>query len=500
MSRPVLDPGTGAYEFGRGSRGVRLAETLPPPLRRRRAFTLLALTVVAPGSAQLIAGNRTLGRVALRVWAAVWVVLLVTGVGLLVDRTAVLGLLARGPVLGVLQASLWGLAGLWAVLLVDAWRLGRPGTLVLPARRWLTAATAALLVATTGGLAYAASSVSAGRAALTAMFHGDRAVPPTEGRYNVLLLGADTGKGRMGTRPDSLQLASVDADTGKAVVFGFTRDTENIDFRPGSLMARLMPEGWNCGDQCLLNGLYTWAESNRAKFPASVREPGIEATREAVEALSGLHVHYYVMVDLKGFETLVDAVGGLDVTVARRTPIGGGTSRVTDWIEPGRQHLDGYHALWYARSREGSSNYERMARQRCVMTAMLGQLDPQTVLLRFSEIARAGSRILHTDLPQSELGYFADLATRTRSQPIRSVNFVPPLIKPWDYDPDVVTSTVARTIAESEKPAAKGSPTASRTPVSRPSGAATAGAGKPAPAAGTPRAAEADLASVCSAS
>ena len=70
---------------------------------------------------------------------------------------------------------------------------------------------------------------------------------------------------------------------------------------------------------------------------------------------AGLPVHYYVMVDLRGFQKMVDAVGGLDVTVQRRTPIGGGTSRIVGWIEPGRPAaLDGYHALWYARSREGS--------------------------------------------------------------------------------------------------------------------------------------------------
>ena len=210
----------------------------------------------------------------------------------------------------------------------------------------------------------------------------------------MLLLGGDTGKDRVGTRPDSIQLASVDAQTGRAVMFGFSRDTENINFRPGSVMHRLMPEGWNCGDECLLNGLYTWAEDHKAQFPAGTTNPGVLATKEAVEALSGLDVHYYVLVDLQGFRRMVDAVGGLDITVQRRTPIGGGTSSISGWIEPGRQHLDGYHALWYARSRQGSTNYERMARQRCVMTAMVQQVDPRSVVLRFQDIAAASAGVL----------------------------------------------------------------------------------------------------------
>jgi LCP family protein required for cell wall assembly len=471
-------------------------------MHRRRAFTLVLLTLLVPGSAQLVAGNRRLGRLALRLWLTAVAVVGVLALLLLVSRSTAIGLLGRGWVLTGLQWALTGFAVMWAVLFVDAWRLGRPGHLVIKARRWLTVVTAGLLVVTSGGLVYAANTVGAGRDALSALFTGSEAVGAVDGRYNILLLGADSGKDRVGTRPDSLQLVSVDAQTGRAVTFGFSRDTENINFRPGSTMAGLMPEGWNCGDECLLNGLYTWAEDNASRFPAGTANPGVVATREAVEALSGLDIQYYVMVDLKGFRKMVDAVGGLELNVKHRTPIGGGTSPIVGWIEPGRQHLDGYHALWYARSRQGSTNYERMARQRCVITAMVDQLDPQTVLLRFQKIAAASSGLIQTDLPQSELGRFADLVLKTRTQKIRSVNFVPPLIKPWDYDAAFVTRTVEQTIAASEgektsttggKSATTSAPARKAKPKPQPGTAVT----DPVKAAGN--AAESDLSSVCSA-
>lgn len=520
MSRPPAAPESdaevGVYVSGRPDRRLADPEAMGPRLRRRRAFVLLALTLVLPGSAQLAAGNRALGRAALRAWIGGWAVALLFGLLFIVQRSWVLGLLSRGWFLTGLQWVLLAFALLWGALFLDAWRLGQPGRLVVQTRRWLTGLTAGLLVLTSGGLVYAASSVGAGRDALGALFTGKRALEPTHGRYNVLLLGGDSGKSRVGTRPDSIQLASVDAETGRAVVFGFSRDMENIDFRPGSVMHRLMPEGWNCGDECLLNGLYTWAEDHRSQFPAGTTSPGVLATREAVEAVSGLDVHYYVMVDLRGFRKMVDAVGGLDVTVQRRTPIGGGTSPIVGWIEPGRQHLDGYHALWYARSRQGSTNYERMARQRCVMTALVDQVDPQTVLMRFSRIAGASSGLVHTDLPPSELGYFSDLALKTRTQKIKSVNFVPPLIKPWDYDADVVRRTVRATIAASEKganaarakPSSRGASAAARRPAaagtpatSRP--AAPAGGSAASPVAGPVKApggqaSESDLSAVCS--
>jgi anionic cell wall polymer biosynthesis LytR-Cps2A-Psr (LCP) family protein len=153
---------------------------------------------------------------------------------------------------------------------------------------------------------------------------------------------------------------------------------------------------------------------------------------------------------MNGFRALIDALGGLEITVIRRTPIGGGTSAVSDYIEPGRQRLDGYRALWYARSREGSSNYERMARQRCVMSAMADQIDPRTLALRFGDIAAASTGVLRTDIPQSELGNFAELALKTRAQKITGVNFVPPLIQPWDFDQEEMHGMVEDALEASE--------------------------------------------------
>jgi LCP family protein required for cell wall assembly len=516
MRQTPAPPASGVEESlqlcGEPARGLADPAGLGPRQRRRRAFTLLLLTLLIPGSAQIAAGSRTLGRIGLRTWAGAMAAAVLLLLVFLVHRPLALGLLARPWVLTALEWALLAMAALWAVLFVDAWRLGQPRALVITARRWLGGATAALLAMTTGGLVYAANSVAVGRDALGSLFSSRPALEPTDGRYNILLLGGDSGKSRVGTRPDSLQLVSVDAETGRAVVFGFSRDTENITFRPGSVMSRVMPQGWNCGDACLLNGLYTWAEENRDAFPAGTQNPGLLATREAVEALSGLDIHYHLMVDLLGFQRMIDTLGGLEITVQRRTPIGGGTSRISGWIEPGRQHLDGQHALWYARSREGSTNYERMARQRCVMTAMVRQLEPQTVALRFPGIAAASTGVIETDLPQSELGFFADLALKTRSQKIKGVNFVPPLIKPWDYDPAFVTSTVTRTIAASERasrqsqavsPPKPAGGTTPRPPAEQHSHGAPnsppAGGGALARPAEDPRAATADLAEVCSA-
>lgn len=417
---------------------------------RRRAVSLLILSIFLPGLAQLIAGNRWVGKIILRAWLTILAALLLLGLIAVVSVSTVVAILSRSWVLVLVQWALYAWAIIWALVVIDAWRLGQPTRQPARTRRRFAMATALLLVLP-ATVAYAGGSVSAGRQALSTVFADGPGSAAAKGRYNILLLGGDSGADREGTRPDSIQLVSIDADTGRAVTFGFTRDTEHIVFEKGSVMAGLMPEGWVCGNECLLNGLYTWGEDHADQFPTGTAEPGILATREAVEALSGLDIQYYALVDLNGFSSLVDALGGLEINVLRRTPIGGGSSKVSSWIEPGKQRLDGYHALWYARSREGSSNYERMARQRCVMSAMVDQIDPRTLALRFGDIAAASAGVLKTDIPQSELSYFAELAMKTRNQKITGVNFVPPLIKPWDFDVAEVRQIVKDTIRASEK-------------------------------------------------
>lgn len=488
--RPAAVHNAGTTTVRPGTRRLDDPESMPLPLRAKRAFTLLGLTLVLPGSAQVVAGNKRVGRAALK--TLLTVVLL--GVGYLVlfalSRTAALSLATNSLLLLLVVVALVAGAAFWAFLFLDTWKLTRPRLLLPSIRRWVGLTTALLMLLTSGTMLFLARQVYVGRDALGAIFGGNTAVDAADGRYNILLLGGDSGADRWGTRPDSITLVSVNAETGKSVMFGFTRDTENINFRPGSLMKKLMPEGWNCGDECLLNGLYSWAMSNKDKFPADIKDPGAEATREAVEALSGLDVQYYVLIDLKGFRKLIDAMGGLTIDVKKKVPVGGGTSPIAYYIKPGVQHLDGYNALWYARSREGSSNYERMARQRCVMDAMLRQLDPQTVLTKFQGLAQASSGVIQTDIPESELGMLADLAIKAKSQKIRSVNFVPPLIKPWDYDPAFITTKVADTIEASDNP-----PAATGTSTSKASSGSSGGTST----SKTGGAAENDVTAVCSA-
>ena len=182
------------------------------------------------------------------------------------------------------------------------------------------------------------------------------------------------------------------------------------------------------------------------------------------------------MVDMGGFEALIDAMGGIRLDIAKPIPIGGVSTKIKGYIEPGKNvHLDGYHALWFARSRAESSDYERMVRQKCVMSAMAQQLDPMTVATKFGELSEAGKDLLRTDLGRGEAYELAELALKAKGLKVSSVNFAPPLIVSAHPDFALVRETVKTKIEQSEakdKAKAEGDKKASAAPTDKATGGA----------------------------
>jgi hypothetical protein len=106
-----------------------------------------------------------------------------------------------------------------------------------------------------------------------------------------------------------------------------------------------------------------------------------------------------------------------------------------------------------------------MVRQKCVMRAMLNQLDPITVLTKFNKIAAAGKEVVATDIPPSEIATMMDLALKARALPVSSAAMVPPLINPSSPNYDLIHGTVEKTVAASE---AIDNPTAEAPPAQSP--------------------------------
>src|SRR3954451_7497293 len=429
------------------------AEERAARVRFRRAVSLMAMTLVLPGSAQLACGNKRVGRSALRLWC----VLLLLGLGCLLvaalHHELAFWLVSDLAALQTVRIVLMALAVGWAALFFDAWRLGQPLTLRMGHRRAAVGINGILCFSVASVLLFGAHLVGVQRDFIQTMFGSSDVTGAHDGRYNVLLMGGDSGIDRWGLRPDSLTVASIDAQTGRTVLISLPRNMQNFPFSKGSVMHQQFPKGFDC-EHCMLNGVYTWALDNKELFGKS-KTPGVDATIMAVEGITGLDINYWAMVNLKGFRDLVDAVGGVTVNVRSRIPIGGLGSDVYDYIEPGRQKLTGFETQWYARARDGSDDYSRMARQKCIMGAMLDQLDPTVVLRNFEKIAKASAAMISTSIPASEVDRFLDLALKAKDQKVSTLSIVPPAFDTYQPNAHLIHEKVAEAIDKAEGHAPK---------------------------------------------
>lgn len=404
----------------------------------KRAAWLIVLTFLIPGSAQVIAGNRKFGRFGLVATFCYWSLFILAAVLFLVKRTWLFFLVTAPGVGLALAAALTLYAVIYAVLAIDTLRLLR--LIRLPQRARLVTLVAMLAVGVLGTstIGYAGNLAGVQSNLMGGLFTQQGFTQASNGRYNILLMGGDAASDRFGLRPDSLSVLSIDAETGATVNIGIPRNLQRVPFVAGSPMAQFWPNGFDCGDTCLINAVYTDATNNHpTAYPKAAQDGssvGIEATRDAVEGVTGLTIQSYVLVDMAGFKRLIDALGGITINVTQRLPIGGQQDAngnpigVQGWIEPGLQHMDGKTAMWYARSRHSTSDYDRMARQRQVEDAMLAQMDPATVLAHFKDIAAAGRQLLKTDIPNGMIGTYLDLALKAKKSGIVKLELVPPTI------------------------------------------------------------------------
>ena len=250
-----------------------------------------------------------------------------------------------------------------------------------------------------------------------------------DGKLNILLAGVDEGVGRWSLRTDTMILLEVDIASGRSVMYGMPRNLENVPLPPEAA------DAFPC--HCfpypnLLNALWRDAVNRPAAYPYSgtsfVR--GFKALEGAVGQYLGLHVDGAVVVNLMGFVNLIDALGGLDMNV----PVAitdNQYSRPQDGrntvlhINAGQQHMDGYTALAYARSRHQDSEYGRMSRQQAVLIALRAQLKPCSLLPKVPSLISALGSAFWTDMPIDQAPALVALAERVGSGNVKSIELVP---------------------------------------------------------------------------
>lgn len=432
------------------ARPLRNPDASDPAFMGRRGWWLVAMNVLVPGSAQILAGgNRKLGRVGLAATLFSWFLVILVVISALFWRSLLVTTATNWFVLTALQVLLIAYALLWIVLCIDTLRLVRLVKLSSASRLAIPVVALLIVGLLGGGAGYAASVAGSSRGVITNVFgQSGPSVEPSNGYYNILLLGADSGDGRDSMRFDSISVVSVNATTGAVTIVGIPRELPHAPFSEGSPMQALYPEGFqgesssSCGWNGWMNHIRYAAEVCRGDagvelYPDAAAHgsaPGIEATKDAAEGILGIEIPYYIFIDMNGFAAMIDALGGVDINVTERLPKGGPPEGWTGhdvnewaigWIEPGQQHMNGDTAQWYARSRYTTSDWDRMERQRELQIAMLDQFTPQNVLTRFNDIAAAGTVLVDTDLPQDKLSEFFDLMILAKDQDVTAIELVP---------------------------------------------------------------------------
>lgn len=409
-----------------------------------RALALTLASALVWGVAHFVAGRRLAGGLLLALYVAIAAVVAAAAT---VYRSDLPQLALQADMLQRLTGALGALGALWIIVVIRSYLVLRPARLSGGARSLGAAAVAVMCLAVAVPAAWSAHKSYVARDALTSIFrsgsesgkHVD-ADDPFNGRprVNILLIGGDAAENRTGVRTDSMTVASVDTETGDTVLLSLPRNLENFQLPPGPARDRF-PYGFTGdGPQTpgLLNELYQYAEDHPDVVPGVPKNHrGPELLKATIAGILGLRVDYYILVDMFGFADIVDALGGVKVKIEQPIPYGleGAV------LPPGHRTLSGKEALWYGRSRTGSSDYVRMGRQKCLMRAIAEQADPRTVLTSFDKLAAAAKRTLSTDIPQELLPALVELSDKVKDGArITSLQFVPPLIYSGDPDFDLI--------------------------------------------------------------
>ncbi len=149
---------------------------------------------------------------------------------------------------------------------------------------------------------------------------------------------------------DSIQIFSYDKVTKKASLISIPRD----------LYVKIHDD-----KKDKINSAY---EYGIAHSPNS-----LEFIKNKFSQVSGVYIDDVVVFDFSSFKEIVDALGGVDVTLA--APF----SESQQWgykfsLPAGLNHLNGQDALYYARSRYSSTDFDRSRRQQQIMFAIKDKL------------------------------------------------------------------------------------------------------------------------------
>lgn len=251
-----------------------------------------------------------------------------------------------------------------------------------------------------------------------------------DGRINILLMGRG-GEGHEGADlTDTMILVSINPIDKEAALVSIPRDLYVKVPNQGSMKINAV---FSTGKMSVLNK-YSRVTGDVQK---QADQAGYSLVESTVSNVLGVPVHYHAMVDFTGFKQAVDTVGGVDLNApeaVREQMRIDGKNYLLD-VKPGWQHMDGFKALAYSRSRHTSArgDFDRSERQRLLIVALkekvfsLGTFSNPAKISQLSD--NFGSHV-QTNFSIQDLSRLYDLTKQINSNKFQSIGLVDP---PHDY-------------------------------------------------------------------
>lgn len=218
-----------------------------------------------------------------------------------------------------------------------------------------------------------------------------------DGTTNILFLGIAGANHNGENLTDTIIVATISAD----------RTNISLDSIPRDLYIKSSDTGiWR-----KINSIYAIDAKTDSKT-------GIKNLAEKTKEITGLPINYYVLLDFKGFQKVIDAVGGIDYTLKNdlNDPGFPNDSFGYDplYLKAGTYHLDGALALKLSRSRHTTSgDFSRIERQHGIIKALKDELENQKIWGNFfavNNILNIISENIKTNITLPEFQKFNEIA------------------------------------------------------------------------------------------
>jgi polyisoprenyl-teichoic acid--peptidoglycan teichoic acid transferase len=235
-------------------------------------------------------------------------------------------------------------------------------------------------------------------------------------RITILLTGIDKNVQRDHSLNDTLLVASIDPTSGDVEMVSFPRDISEFPLYTG-------------GDfHGKINSLMEYAAAHPEVFP----DGALPSLAKELGFLLGIPINYFAAVDLDGFQSMIDAIGGVTVDVQRAINdpsyywLDGSPQGF--YLPAGVQHLDARTALAFVRSRYGvgDNDFTRAGRQQQLLLAIRQKLLDPSNIGRLPQVLQAAARTIRTNFPPNRIDDMVSLAQGLSSGSIQRVVLQPP--------------------------------------------------------------------------